>query len=492
LVKSLATIDAPGIFRLAYGSTILPRAQEVVVNVRVFGIALGIAAITSLVFGVLPAFHLSATNHLQAMGTRASGRTRRESRARTVLAVGQLVLATVLLVGAGLLANSFMKLSTVDKGYDPTNVLAFQLVIPAEYSTTRKAETIETLLAWLRAKPDVQSAGFAYSGILLGIQDTVGVFVPPGKSFEDMRREVDKPRLKSLSQGYLEAAGVTLLNGRLFDGRDHATAPPAVVINRRVASSHFPGSNPVGQTLTWHNGGGTGIGQPAVVQVVGVIDDVRQGSIEREPYGEIFMDYRQVLALHESWGFKTPRVEQISFGFLSFAVRTRGEPAAAIPVVREAVASLDRNLGLDAIVPLERLVGNSVARQRFYAVMLGVFASVAGLLAAIGIYGVLAYAVMQRTQEIGVRMALGAERRQVLGLVLRKGLMLVTLGLTLGLAGAAAGARSLQTMLFGIEPLDVGTFAGVAVGFTLVALLASYLPARRATKVDPMVALRVD
>jgi putative ABC transport system permease protein len=397
-------------------------------------------------------------------------------------------MATVLLVGAGLLAHSFIKLATVEKGYNPRNVLVFQLVMPSEYSTERKAETIETLLAWLRAKPNVESAGFAFAGILLGIEDTVGTFVPPGRSLDEMQNETDKPRLKSLSRGYLEAAGVTLLAGRLFDERDSESAPWTAVINRKVATRYFGDANAIGATLTWHGRSGP----PVLLQVIGIIDDIRQSSVEREAYSEIFMDYRQVRAHHKAWGFNTQRIEQITFGFLSFAMRTKGDPVEVIPTVREAITSLDRNLGIDAIVPLERLVATSVARQRFYAVLLSVFAGVAGLLAAIGIYGVLAYAVVQRTQEIGVRMALGAERRQVLGLVLGKGLMLTAIGVTVGLAGAAAGARSLQTMLFGIEPLDPRTFLAVGVAFALVALLASYLPARRATKVDPMVALRVD
>jgi predicted permease len=488
LVKSMATVDAPGVFRLVFSTTILPRANEVGVNLRVLGTALGIAAITSIVFGVLPALQLSRTSHLQAMGTRGVATTRRDARVRTALVIGQLVMATVLLIGAGLLANSFIKLATVQKGYNPSNVLVFQLVFPTEYSTARKAETIETLLGWLRAKPNVQSAGFAYAGILLGIENTVGAFVPPGRALEEVQKESDRPRLKSLSRGYLEAAGAQLLAGRLLDERDSTSVPPTVVINRKVARRYFGDASPVGSYLTWHGGKG-----PAVqVQVIGVVDDVRQTSVEREAYPEIFMDYRQVLAAQQRWGASTQSQEALAFGFLSFAMRTRGDPALAIPTVREAVNSLDPNVGLDAIVPLERLVANSMARQRFYAVMLGVFAAVAGLLAAIGIYGVLAYAVVQRTQEIGVRVALGAERRQVLGLVLSRGLMLTIVGVAIGLVGAAAGARLLQGMLFGIQPLDVQTFVAVAIVFTMVALAASYLPARRATKVDPMVALRVD
>jgi putative ABC transport system permease protein len=228
------------------------------------------------------------------------------------------------------------------------------------------------------------------------------------------------------------------------------------------------------------------------VQVVGVIADVRQAALEREPYAEIFMDYRQVIALQERWGAQKGLIDQLAFGFMSFAIRTRGDPVDAIPAVRHAITRVDPNAGLDAIMPMDRLVANSVARQRFYAVMLGVFAGVAALLAAIGIYGVLAYAVIQRTQEIGVRMALGAGRQQLLALVLGRGLLFAAIGIALGLAGAAAATRYLQAMLYGIKPLDTGTFVVVALAFAAVAGLASYLPARRATQVDRIVALRIE
>ena len=189
LVKQLATVEAPGIFRLMFGSSILPRGNEVGVDLKVLGIAFGVAAVTSVVFGVLPALHLSRTKHLHAMGSRGSGSGRRESRIRAALVVGQLVLATVLLVGAGLLAHSFIKLSTFDKGYDPSNVLAFNLLFPDQYSTARKAETIESLLARFRGTPNVRSAGFARHGLLIGEELYIGTFVPPGRTLEEMRSE---------------------------------------------------------------------------------------------------------------------------------------------------------------------------------------------------------------------------------------------------------------------------------------------------------------
>jgi putative ABC transport system permease protein len=197
-----------------------------------------------------------------------------------------------------------------------------------------------------------------------------------------------------------------------------------------------------------------------------------------------------LLALQQRWGDSTQRQEQLAIGFLSFAIRTRGDPAAAAPAVTRIVRSVDSNVGIDAMIPMDRLVASSIARPRFYAVLLGVFAGVAGFLAAIGIYGVLAYAVMQRTREIGIRMALGAQRGNVLALVLRKGVILTTIGIALGLSGAAAATRLLQSMLFGVTPLDPTTFVAVSLLFGIVAMLAIYVPARRATKVDPMVALR--
>jgi predicted permease len=494
LVKHLATINAQGVFRISFGGNLLPRLQEVDVDGRVLLTAFTLSMIASVLFGVLPAWQLSRVSQLHALGGRGNSGSRRESRTRTALVVSQLVLATVLLVGAGLLVNSFISLSRVEKGYDPANVVAFQLVVPADYATERKAATIESLLTALRRRPEVEHAGFAYAGILLGLQDTVGVFIPPGRTVEEMQTEEEKPRLKSLSPGYLETMGVPLLSGRYLDEGDAAGAV-RVVVNRSVAKRYFGDANPVGQTLVWRTGQGLNPSLQtfdAPLEIVGVVEDIRQGRVASPAYAEIFMDYRQVRAIHERMKFGKGRVEQISFGFMSFGVKTRSNPEAFIPSVRDLVRAIDANASLDAIHTMDEMVGYSTARQRFYAVLLGIFAGVAGLLAAIGIYGVLAYAVVQRTQEIGVRMALGAERGQVLALILRRGLLVGVVGIALGLAGAFAGARYMQSMLFGVEPRDPATFATVAVMFAVIALIASYLPARRATKVDPMVALRVD
>jgi len=297
-----------------------------------------------------------------------------------------------------------------------------------------------------------------------------------------------RPRLKALSPGYLESVGAHLLDGRLLVESDATGAVPAVVINRTVAQRYFGAANPVGSQMTWFWDRQTS----SPVQIVGVVDDIRQGLLERDPYAEVFMDYRQVVAFTQRWGASPRSVEALAFGFLSFATRTSGNPRAAIPAVRRTIGTVDSNIGLDAILPMASLFSNSVAQRRFYAVVVGTFAAVAALLAAIGVYGVLAYAVAQRTQEIGVRVALGARRGQVLALVLRRGLLLAGLGIGIGLGAAVAGARYLQGMLFGVTPLDPGTFVLVGTAFMIVAALASYLPARRATLVDPIVALRAE
>jgi putative ABC transport system permease protein len=433
---------------------------------------------------VLPALTLSRTSHAAVMGARGSSAGRGESRLRGVLVVGQLVMATVLLICAGLLAHSFIKLSGVNSGYDPNNVLAFNLLLPNQYSITQKAATIEQLLTRLRTVPAVQAAGFARHGLLIGEEILLGTFVPPGRTLDEMRST--RTRFRTVSDGYLTAMGVPMLDGRDLTPRDHANAPPAIVMSRSAARRHFGSTRAVGQIVDWH----FDAAMTMPMTVVGVVEDLRQVSPADDVFPEVFADYRQVLAAFTKWGQKPLRQDVVAIGFASFALRTTGDPALAIPQVRAIAASVDANVGLDALVPMSRLTASAVAPQRFYAVVLVVFALVAGSLAVIGIYGMLAYSVAQRTQEIGIRVAVGAQRRDVVSLILRKGLVLTAIGIALGLAGAALGSRVLQSLLFGVTPLDPQTFLGVSLLFGLVAIVACYLPARRASRVDALVALR--
>ncbi len=484
LVKRLATVDAPGIFRLGFGATVLPRANEVGVDAKVFAIALAIAAVACLVFGLLPALQLSRINHLSALGSRG-GADRGGASTRAALVVAQLVLATVLLVGAGLLIKSFVTLSTIDTGYDPSNVVAVQLVFPADYSTGRKVESIDALLGRLRATPTIEAAGFTRAGVLIGEELTIGTFVPRGRTLDEMRPV--KARVRAVSAGFLTAMGIRLLGGREFSTADTVTAPPVIVMNRSAAKQFFGDTSPVGEVVEWN------VAKDRIpVQVVGVVEEIRNETLAHDPVPEIFVEYRQLLTLAERWGDPPRRRDEMAIGFFSFAVRTRTDPRSVIPEIARMVRQVDANAGIDAIAPLAQLMASSVARPRFYAILLGVFAAVAAFLAAIGVYGVLAYTVAQRTQEIGIRMALGAQRSQVLGLILRKGVVLTVVGIAVGLAAAAAGTPLLRGMLFGVTPLDARTFAAVGIAFAAVAIVACYLPATRATRVDPMVALRSD
>jgi len=486
-IKRLATIQAEGILRQVFGATILPRANEVGVDLRVLAIAFVIAAVTCVIFSLFPALHFSRASHRAAMASRNGGSERREGRIRTVLAVGQLVMATVLLVGAGLLANSFVKLSTSRQAYDPSNVLTFQLVFPDQYSVARKIDTIGMLLTRLRAAPNVEAAGFARHGVLIGEQLLIGNFVPAIRTLDEVRKDPQQPRVRSISPGYMKALRIHVVSGREFDETDGPSAPPAIVINRTIAQHYFGTRDPVGQTIEWYVEK-----QRTPMTVIGVVEDVRNESLNAEVYPEIFVDYRQFLSLSGKWGETVAGQHEIILGLLSFAVRTTNDPASAAPLVRQVIREVDPSVGIDSMLPMDRMVANRLARERFYAVMLGTFAVIAGLLATIGIYGVLAYAVVQRTQEIGIRMALGAQQREVLTLVLRKGLILTTVGIALGLVGAAAGTRLLEGMLFGITPLDRMTFVVVSSIFASVAIGACYLPARHATSVNPVHALRAD
>jgi putative ABC transport system permease protein len=485
MAKRLATVDAPGVFAQMFGATILPRAHEVRVDVTVFGIAFSIAAMTTVVFGLLPALYLSRSRQLLTLGSGATGSGPAASRTRELLVVAQLAMATVLLVGAGLLMRSFVRLSTNDKGYDASQVVALQLLFPDQYSTARKAETVGTMLTRLRQLPGVRTAGFARHGMLIGESLFVGTFVPPGQTLDEVRSDPVRTQVRSVSDGFLTAMDVPLLDGREFAPTDDAAAPPVIVINRTAARRLFGSTRAVGQSVNWYVGS-----TPVQTTVIGVVEDVRQESLAQQTFPEIYVDYRQLLAALEPWPQFRRNQNELAIGFLSFAIRTDHDPASLIPTIQRLVGVVDPNVGIDALVPMTRLVADSLARQRFATILLGAFAIAAGLLAAIGIYGVLAYLVAQRTSEIGIRMALGAQHTQVLILVLRKGLILTSIGIVLGLIGATTVTRLLQKMLFGVTPFDPTTFVAVGVLFAIVTTVASYVPARRATRVDPLIALK--
>jgi putative ABC transport system permease protein len=487
LLRSLATPNAQGPFLISFGGAMIPRLNEVAVDGWMLAIATGLTAFTALAISVLPVLRLSRTNHVQAMGARATSGVRQDTRLRSLLVAGQVATATVLLVGAGLLVNSFGRLTRVDPGWNASGLVTFYLVAPQEYTTQRKAMLIDELLVELRRTPGVQAAGFTYAGPLLALIDHFGVFVPPGRTPEEMRGIPDPPQIRSVSDDFLQAIGVRLLAGRWLQPRDDAGAPPVIVVNRSLARRFFGNDDPVGQMV--HLDGRMDLPPQ---QIVGVVDDMRQRRLDQEAAPQFFVDYRQVLALTQARKLPVPEQERLAFGFFSFVVRADGEPTRLMPTMRSLIGRVDPNVGIDALLPMDQLAASSLTRQRFYAAVIGVFAAIAVLLSAVGIYGVLAYAVGHRTKEFGVRTALGARSRDVLAMVLRQGLWLTGIGIGVGLAGAIAVTRYMEGMLYQVTPLDPLTYVAVVVLFAAVASVAAYVPARRATRIDPMTALRYE
>ena len=487
LLRSLASPNAQGPFLISFGGAMIPRLHEVAVDGRMLAIALGLSAFTAVAISVLPIFRLSRIDHVQAMGVRGAGGVHSDTRLRNLLVAGQVATATVLLVGSGLLINSFGRLTRVDPGWNASGLLTFYLAAPQEYTVQRKATLIDQLLAELRRTPGVQAAGFTYAGPLLGLVDDLGKFVPVGRAPDDVPDLPAGPHIRSVSHDFLQTVGVRLRAGRWLEARDDAGAPPVIIVNRSLARLFFGSEDPVGRMV--HVDGRMDLPPH---QIVGVVDDMRQGRLDQEPTPQFFVDYRQVLALAQARRMPVPQQERLAFGFMSFVVRTNGDPAPLMATIRSRIGQLDANVGIDAMAPMEQLVASSLTRQRFYASVMGVFAAIAVLLSAIGIYGVLTYAVGQRTREFGVRTALGATGRDVLALVLRQGLLLTCIGIGVGLAGAMALTRYIEEMLYGVKPLDPLTYVAVVALFAAVTSIASYLPARRATKIDPLRALRYE
>ncbi len=482
-VRVLRTLGT-GLDRRDLGPSMsLPRLDEVSIDGSVFVFALSVAVLTGVVFGLAPAVRVSARRSAAALrestGSPASGfDVFRRVRVQSVLIIAQIAMALTLFIGGGLLVRSFAKLSNVDPGYDLTDVLTFQVTFPkGRYSAPQYTSLAAEIAARLQAARGPRSAGYTlFLPIVSGRagQPLRTTREPPAQLPPLSAASPERPLLGVVSRDFLNVLGVHLIAGRGFGDNDREGQPPVMLIDRTVARSGFLGENPIGKHVY-------GFGA-APIEVIGVVENIRQLGLDQEPIAQVFVDLRQFPP--------APRVVESSPP-LYYAVRTRTE-AHSVAGIRSIVRQLDPQATVDNVATMNELVSNSIARPRLYAVVLGMFAAVAVLLAAIGIYGVMTYSVTRRTREIGIRMALGAARADVIGLVVRQSLTLTVIGIGLGLIGAAAVTRYLSGLLFGVTPLDPTTFIGVAVAFTSVATLAASVPARRATKVDPLVALRCE
>jgi len=489
LLKALAAAQVPG--RLGVAATIMPRLDDVAIDPAVLAFVAGLSLVTGLVFGMLPALRLSRYGeHGHTSSTQLSS-VARNSRLGHVLATVQFAFAMALLIGAGLLLNSFLRLSGIDPGFDPRGALSFELVVPGDSTAERKLEAAETLVARLEGHPSVTSAGFTNMAPLSpGFILFMGSFIPEGVSQAEVQEEertllpAQRTQSRVVSPGYLQALGARLVEGS-WTGEPGAAY--TVLVTRPYAQRYFPERSAVGATA------GDGL---RVATIVGVVDDIHLGGLDTEPERAVFIDARQMLNLQRAGPAPAGSVDRgfltLAGSSIAFAARTTGDPLAIVTDLRAIVRDIDPRFAIDSVIPTQQVLSSVTARPRFYAVLMGLFGAIAGFIAVIGLYGVLAYVVSQRTKEIGVRMALGAQRAAVLKLVVRQGAWIVAIGLVCGVAGAAAVTRLLEGMLYGLTTLDVATFTVVAAAFAAVAMIAVYLPARRATAINPLVALRHD
>jgi predicted permease len=476
--------------RFAGAPPVLPRLDEIAVDPTVLAFVVGLSIVTGVLFGLLPALRLSKYGERGHASQSQLSALARNSRLGHVLATVQLACAMGLLIGAGLLVNSFLKLTGIDPGVDGRGVLSFELVVPGDSTGDRKLEVAETLAARLAADSRVTSVGFAdIPPLMPNIILFSFNFVPDTMTQAEVQEEIrtqtpnDRTQTRNVSPGYLRAMGARLIAGSWIDER---TEPgPAVLVTRPWADRYFPEGNAVGANLR----SGT-----TTVTVAGVLDDIHLGRLEGEAERAVFVDVRQAWEANRARPNRRPEDDRffltIGGSSIPFAARTTGDPLVILADLRRIARDIDPQLAIDAAVPLERVISSLTVRPRFYATVLTTFGVIAGFIAVIGLYGVLSYVVGQRTKEIGVRMALGAQRGTVLKLVLRQGGLIVAIGVAIGVAGAAALTRYLEGTLYGVDSLDVTTFVVVAAAFAAVAMAAAYFPARRATAIDPLTALR--
>ena len=437
-------------------------------DARVLFFSAGISLATGVLFGLMPALQVSSPNLNSVLreGERGSGGAARPSL-RNILVVGQVALSMMLLVGAGLLLRSFVALSHVDPGFDAHNVLAVRVSLPeSRYPTdARRAQFFDQTLDAIRTVLGVVAAGAAFQAPMTG-----GVMAPFQPSNRPKPPFAERPIAiwQSATPGYFEALRPRLLSGRTFTERDKAGAPFVAVINETMAKRFWPNEDPIGKHVL--------VARAELdSEVVGVVADVKENGPAMPPTAELYTPFAQ-----RTW----PRMR--------YLIRTTGDPMLVANAIRSRVARIDPDQPLTEIDTVEHMVANSFGERRLTLSLIGGFAAIALLLAAVGLYGVIAYSVTQRTREIGVRSALGASFGQICGLILSQGLRLAGIGIIAGIAGALALSRLLSKLLYGVKSTDPVVFATAACVFLAVALAASYLPARRAAKLDPLIALRCE
>ena len=457
----------------------IPRFAEIGLDLRVVAFTLAVSVLTGVIFGLAPAIQASKPDLNETLKEAGRGSTGRRHILRSALVVSEVALTLILLIGAGLMIRSFYHLQRVDPGFVPDNLLTFSVALPQKKyaEAQQRVNFYQQLLQNLRALPGVQSVGMA-TGLPLGNNGWQSGFWIEGRP-DPPQGQQPLSEVAFISPDYFDAMRMTLLNGRNFTEQD-VQPPPApntppgpfsrptvTIIDEEFARRYWPDENPVGQQIRFWGG---------KVTVVGVVRRVRMEGLSTD--SDRVQSYYPFL--------------QNPSGGMTIVVRTTGDPASLSNVVRQQVLSIDPDQPTYEVQTMGQIWTDSIAPERLYLMLLGTFGAVALVLAAVGIYGVMAYSVTQRTHEIGIRMALGAGQGNVLGMVIRQGMTLAVLGLVIGLAGAWLATRAMASLLFGISARDPMTFVLISLVLAAVALGACFIPALRATKVDPMIALRYE
>ena len=444
----------------------VPRAMDIALDLRVLIAAVAVSAMTGLLFGIVPALQLSRPNLTEALsdGTRSASAGRGRQRLRAALVISEVALAVVLLVGAGLFIGSFISVMRVDPGFSSDRVITMQL-----YARSQEGQrppdwsgAFEQIVERLNHTSGIVRAGAVSPGIPLRVNLHIDGLARPGRQLEGDT----SISLKAVTPGYHQSLSIPLKSGRLFDATDRAESTKVVILNESAARTFFPDEDPVGQTVILSRGERT---------VVGVVGDVRQWSLETGPRTEAYLPMAQAGS---------------GSGYL--VVHSTDDPRRLLPAIKTAVASVLPDVPLRYVATMESLVAQQTAERRLNMLMLGLFGLLGLVISAVGVYGVMAYAVAQRTREIGVRMALGATRTRVVTMILTNAALLVTIGLAIGGIAAWYLSASARAFLFGLEPTDVRAFVAAAGTLAIAALIASAIPAGRAASVDPSVALRAE
>jgi putative ABC transport system permease protein len=468
---------------IAYGGLILLRtfipenisqAREISIDFRVLAFTLLVSVATGVIFGLAPAIQAMRFNQIETLkeGGRDAATGGSGKRLRSLLVMAEVAISLVLLIGAGLLINSFLRLRNVDPGFRAENLLTMKIVLPEpKYREFERRSAFYTdLVQRVESLAGVRSAAVTTNLPLYRQGNSISIGIegrpdpPPGQELIVVTRII--------SPGYFDTMSIPLLRGRQFTDQDTGTSPNVLVISETMARRFWPGEEAIGKRIS----AGRVESPEDWIQIVGVVKDVRQFELNADPKPQMYMSYRQA-------GFFAPR---------DLVVKTDVDPSSMAATVRKAVWDIDKDQPVSNIRTMESILADSIARQRFSMLLLAIFAAVALVLAGVGIYGVMSYSVAQRTREIGIRMALGAQTGAVLKLAVGYGLKLVVAGIVLGLIAAFALTRVMSTLLFGVTATDPATFTLISLLLVCVAAIASYIPAKRATKVNPIIALRYE